>query len=135
MRLFMTALAVAGAMFGTSAMGQQQAGGDIMSRLDTNGDGKISLDEYQAFAEMRWTRMANGADKIQVVNGDARAKRVFAGITPDADGNVTHAAYIAAQPAAFKKADTNGDGSLDLAELAASFPMRRPAPPATAPAQ
>ncbi len=41
---------------------------------------------------------------------------------PDANGEVTKAAYLAAQPARFKAADTNGDGSLDTAELTASFP-------------
>jgi hypothetical protein len=51
---------------------------------------------------------------------------VFAGITPDANGNITHAAYTAAVPAKFKTADKNGDGSLSKEELLALFP----APPA-----
>ena len=49
---------------------------------------------------------------------------MLAGIAPDANGDVTKAAYLTAQPARFKAADTNGDGAFDTAELTASFPRR-----------
>ncbi len=50
----------------------------------------------------------------------------LAGIAPDANGDVSKAAYLAAQPAKFKAADTNGDGFLSEAEMMASFPRRAP---------
>ena len=99
-------------------------GQNIMERLDTDKDGKISLAEYTAFAEQRWTRIANGGDKVKPADLQGFQANALAGIAPDANGEVTKAAYLAAQPAKFKAADTNGDGFLSEAEMMATFPRR-----------
>jgi len=99
-------------------------GVNIMERLDTDKDGKISLAEYTAFAEQRWTRISQGADKVKPASLQGFQANALAGIAPDANGDVSHAAYLAAQPAKFKALDTNGDGSLSEAEFMASFPRR-----------
>ena len=108
------------------AQGPGGGGGppNFMALIDTDKDGKVSLAEYTAFSETRWGRIANGADKVKVADLQGFQANAVAGIAPDGDGNVTKAAYLAAQPAKFKAADTNGDGSLDAAELTASFPRR-----------
>jgi hypothetical protein len=103
-------------------------GVNIMERLDTDKDGKISLAEYTAFAEQRWTRIANGADSVKPADLQGFQANALAGIAPDANGSVTKAAYLAAQPAKFKAADTDGNGSLSEAEMMASLP-RRPGGP------
>lgn len=108
------------------AQGPGGGGGppNFVALIDTDKDGKISLAEYTAFSETRWGRISQGADKVKVADLQGFQANAVAGIAPDADGNVTKAAYLAAQPARFKAADTNGDGTLDAAELTASFPRR-----------
>jgi len=90
---------------------------DLMQYADTNGDGKVTPEEYAAFREGGWNYFAQGAEKVKLADLDAMAKGAFAGVEPDADGYVTKAAYLAATPARFKAADKNGDGVLDRDEL------------------
>lgn len=108
------------------AQGPGGGGGppNFMALIDTDKDGKVSAAEYTAFSEQRWGRLSQGADKVKVADLQGPQANALAGIAPDANGEVTKAAYLAAQPARFKAADTNGDGSLDQAELMASFPRR-----------
>ena len=94
---------------------------DIMGFADTDKDGKVTMAEYTAMSEQGWGFFSQGADKVKVADLDPMAKGAFAGIAPAADGTVSHAAYTAAQPAKFKAADTNGDGTLDAKELTATM--------------
>ncbi len=97
---------------------------NFMALIDTDKDGKVSLAEYTAFSTQRWDRLSQGADKVKVADLQGPRANALTGVAPDANGEVTKAAYLAAQPARFKAADTNGDGSLDTTELTASFPRR-----------
>jgi hypothetical protein len=94
---------------------------DAMQFADTNGDGKVTAEEYAAFSEQAWGYFAHGADKFKVADVDPTGKGLFASAPKDADGYVTKAAFMAAAPARFKAADKNGDGVLDAAELNASI--------------
>jgi Ca2+-binding EF-hand superfamily protein len=94
---------------------------DVMQYADTNGDGKVTTQEYTAFLGSAWDYLAQGAEKVKAADADPMVKGLIAGVTPDADGNVTKATLIAAAPAKFKAADKNGDGVLDAAELNASM--------------
>lgn len=125
-KLALLALATTGIVDKVQAQGPGGGGGppNFMAMIDTDKDGKVNLAEYTAFAEMRWGRIANGADSVKPADLQGFQANALAGIAPDAGGNVTKAAYLAAQPAKFKAADANGDGSLDQAELTASFPRR-----------
>jgi hypothetical protein len=115
MRLAMAAAALIAAMgFGSMASAQEM---DLMQFADTNTDGKVTLEEFNAFSEQGWGFFSNGAEKVKVADLDPMAKGAFVGITPDADGTVSHAAYMAASPGRFKAADKNGDGSLTKDEL------------------
>jgi len=98
---------------------------DIMQFADTNADGKVTIEEYGAMSEQGWGFFSQGAESVKVADLDPMAKSAFNGITPDASGSVTHAAYTASVPARFKAADKDGNGSLSKAELEATM-----APPA-----
>ena len=99
---------------------------DLMQFADTNTDGKVTAEEFAAFQEQGWGFLSQGAESIKLADVMPEMKAAFNGITPDANGVITHAAYTAAVPAKFKAADKNGDGSLSKEELTALFP----APPA-----
>ena len=94
---------------------------DLMQYADTDMDGKVTLTEYTAFMEQAWMYFVQGADQVKVADLDPMAKPVFSGVTPDANGVVTKAAFLAAAPGRFKAADTNGDGVLNAAELNGSM--------------
>ncbi len=100
----------------TPAMAQ-----DMMSFFDANGDGKVTAEEYAAAMDQGWGFIGGGADKVKVSEENDMQKNAFQGVTPDADGYVTKAAFIASVPARFKAADKNGDGVLDKDELTASM--------------
>jgi Ca2+-binding EF-hand superfamily protein len=114
------AAAIALAAFATPALAQQF---DPMQFADGDHDGKVTLAEYTAFLSRGWDYRTNSADKVKPADLPERAQRAFAGVPTDADGYVTKAAYLAAAPDRFRKADTNGDGTLDSAELRASMGM------------
>ena len=90
---------------------------DLMQFADPNGDGKVTPEEFAAFREGGWNYFSQGAEKVKFADLDPMTKGAFAGVTPDADGYITRAAYLAATPARFKAADKNGDGVLDREEL------------------
>lgn len=121
-KIAIAALVVAAAGFAGNAWAQDI---DLMQYADTDMDGKVTATEYASFSEQGWGFFAQGADKVKVADLDPMAKGAFIGITPDADGNVTKTAYLAAVPGRFKAADKNGDGTLDAAELNAT--MKPPA--------
>ena len=94
---------------------------DVMQYADANSDGKVTPQEYAAFLDQAWNYMTQSADKVKVADADPMAKGLISGVTPDASGVVTKAAFLAAAPAKFKTADKNGDGVLNAAELNASM--------------
>ena len=94
---------------------------DVMQYADTNGDGKVTQEEYAAFLGQAWDYLMQSAEKVKAANVDPMAKGLIAGVTPDANGEITKAAFLAAAPVKFKAADKNGDGTLDAAELNASM--------------
>jgi hypothetical protein len=110
--------AIAALVVSAGVAGQAQAQDfDLMQFADTNADGKVTAEEYTNFSEQGWGFFAQGAEQVKVADLDPMAKGAFTGITPDANGVVTHAVYTAAVPGRFKAADKNGDGTLDSAEL------------------
>lgn len=115
--LWLGAGIVAAAAASAQAPEFQQQPMDLMSLADTNGDGKVTLEEYQAFTEQGWSVVSQGADKVKVADLDDQAKLAFFGIQPDAQGDVTHKMYTDAAPARFKLFDADKNGSLSADEL------------------
>jgi hypothetical protein len=101
----------------TAAVPASAQGMDMMQFADGNNDGKVTMEEFTAFSEQGWGYFSGGADKVKLADLDPMAKPAFAGLTPDADGFVTHQAYMAGAPARFKAWDKDGDGTLSSAEL------------------
>lgn len=95
----------------------QQQPMDLMSLADANSDGKVTLEEYQAFTEQGWGFVSQGADKVKIADLDDQAKLAFFGIQPDAEGYVTHKMYTDAAPSRFKLFDADKNGSLNADEL------------------
>ena len=94
---------------------------DIFGFADTDHDGKVTPAEYTAFREGGWNYFFNGQASVKLQDANDMSKNALAGSAVDAQGNVTHEAYTAAAPELFKKADTNGDGTLSSEELIASM--------------
>lgn len=90
---------------------------DLMQFADSDGDNKVSPEEFAAFREQGWGFFAQGAAKMKVADMNPMAQGAMTGIPTDAEGNITHEAYTKAGPEKFKAADTNGDGSLSAEEL------------------
>jgi len=118
---FSKILGAAGAVFLFAAAPALAQDVDVMQYADSNGDGKVTVEEYGAFLGSAWDYLAQGAEKVKAATAEPQVKGLISGVTPDADGNVTKAALVAAAPAKFKAADKNGDGVLDSAELNASM--------------
>ena len=104
------------ALLASAAAAQEM---DLFGFADADHDGKVTQAEYATFREGGWSYLMNGQETVKVAEANDMMKGALAGSPVDAQGNVTHAAYTAASPALFKKADKNGDGSLNAEELKA----------------
>jgi uncharacterized protein (DUF2141 family) len=116
MRALYVAAGLSIALLSSQALAQQM---DLFGVADADKDGKITLTEYTIFHENGWGFFSNGAPSVKLGELPVFAKSAFAGVTPDANGDVTKEAYMAVAPAQFKEADKNGDGVLDKDEFTA----------------
>lgn len=89
----------------------QAAGDAIFARLDTDGDGRLSADELAA-AGRAWGRPGRDDQPRE-----PRSTRRFAHMDADGDGYVTRAEFDAARMARFNALDVNGNGVIDADEL------------------
>lgn len=113
-----TALFIGAAGLGGPVMAQDF---DLMQFADADQDGQVTEAEYASFREQGWAFISQGMEAVTVADLDDMMKGAFAGITPDAEGQVSKAVYLDASPVLFKAADKNGDGTLDRQELNASM--------------
>lgn len=102
---------------GTISLQEFQAAGDAMfARLDTDGDGRLSADELAA-AGRGWGHPER-AGKAEHHHGH-RSHRGLARMDTDGDGYVTRAEFDAARLARFSALDVNGNGVIDADEVPA----------------
>jgi hypothetical protein len=91
------------------AAAQVRASGDYLARIDRDGDGRVSLDEYQAWMGYAFERMDLDRDGVlspaELPGGRGRPVRL--------------SEHRDALAAAFGRQDGNHDGVLDARELAA----------------
>ena len=91
------------------ARGEVRAAGDYLARMDADGDGRVSLAEYQDWLSYAFDAMDRNRD---------------ATLTPDElpggrGKPVTRTQHRNRLAATFKRQDGNGDGFLSAKELAA----------------
>jgi len=91
------------------ALAQVHASGDYLSRMDRDGDGRISLSEYQDWLSYAFEAMDLDHDGVLAISE-----------LPGGRGApLTRAQHRARLAAAFGRQDRNHDGFLDARELAA----------------
>lgn len=102
----------------------------MLQKMDTNGDGRISLDEYVAAATARFksidTQNKGTIDAADIAASPAtiqRDEKIATAIVKHVDtsgkGYITQDDVVAAAQARFAKLDKNGDGKLTPDELTA----------------
>ncbi len=92
-----------------SAVAQVTDSGEYLKRMDTDGDGRVSLAEYLAWMSYAFDQRDRNGDGV-----------LTADELPGRRGKpVTRADHIATLTARFKKQDANGDGWLSAKELLA----------------
>jgi DNA-binding CsgD family transcriptional regulator len=90
---------------------------DLMPIADSNGDGRVTADEYQAFSRQGWEVVSEGKDQVQWAELDQMEQVTFLGIAPNAQGAITRTMYIDAIPNRFAMFDRDGDGALSSDEI------------------
>ena len=127
----------------------QKIAGFIVKRMDTDGKGFVSEDDFIAKAKQRFARMDTRGDgkltpdeltaphlhahgkSAQDQDPNVQQKRAqfaqkyFDKIDANHDGVVTQDEYIAAATAHFNKIDTNGTGQISAEQIASSPRMVR----------
>ena len=101
---------------------------DLMPIADTDGDGKVTFEEYRIFSEQGWGFATQGRDEVRLGELDRISQTAFVGITPAPGGVITRQMYIDAIPDRFRMLDRNGDGALSADELNGRA-FQGPAPP------
>lgn len=92
-----------------AALAQVQATGDYLARMDTDGDGRVSLAEYQQWMSYAFDGMDRDHDGV-----------LSADELPGGKGRpITREAHLAQLAQRFKRQDADGDGFLSANELAA----------------
>jgi len=103
------ALICAAPSFAALAAGPVTSSGDYLARMDTNGDRRVSLPEFQAWMGYAFERMDANRDGI-----------VSTAELPGGRGKaISLTEHRAALAARFSKQDRDHDGLLDARELAA----------------
>ena len=131
-------LALCAATSGCAAAAMRTAGAmrrpdpaQMLQKADTNGDGIVTRAEFTAARDRLFTRLDRNGDGYLTKDDApprlaARRKgqgsglaQAMAMLDKDGDGRVSRAEFVDGPGLIFQRADTNHDGVVDAAELAA----------------
>ncbi len=109
-----TAIAAIAGLIGMAAPALAQKKSPRFIRYDTNGDGKVDLDEAKKAASDVFDKLdVNKAGKLSFKELRGRlSHREFAAADTDKDGSLSKAEYLAVVERRFKLADKDHDGFL-----------------------
>ncbi|MBB34016.1 MAG: hypothetical protein CME88_13115 [Hirschia sp.] len=101
-----------------------------IARFDTDGDGKVSEAEVEAFKAARFAEAdANGdskvtADELHAFHEAEKARReaerraaFFARMDADGDGTLSEAEFVTIKPGRFDRMDRDDDGFIEAGEF------------------
>ncbi len=136
--VFLASAALAGLIMASGLQAQAQGKPlGLYSRMDSNGDGKVSLAEFEAAHATQLARFdanKNGTVTVSEVDaffaphlsqgGQFVQQRLATLRSADAngDGVISAEEFKTAGEAEFKAADANGDGYIEVAEVQATVP-------------
>jgi len=104
-----TLLLACSAGLSMTAQAQVNATGDYLARMDSDGDGKVSLDEYLAWMSYAFDARDRNGDGVLSADELPGGK----------SAPITREQHRQRLTATFKKQDVNRDGFLSAKELAA----------------
>lgn len=86
-----------------------------LAALDTDGDGKVSQAEFDAFLDQAFAKLdANGDDYLTVHEATVvMTPEQFAAANANGDGGLSRSEFKVQAQKDFDSADLNGDGSLN----------------------
>ena len=116
----------------SAAQAQDMPGQRLLQRIDTNGDGVISMDEMTAARERLFRNLDRNGDgvidqkeienarqaiKDRAETAQARLGNRWRRLDTNGDGKVSEQEFASSMPL-FELADRNGDGKLSADEIA-----------------
>ncbi|GHD73281.1 hypothetical protein GCM10007164_22110 [Luteimonas padinae] len=109
MRALVLGVWIALAVLPVPSDAQVMATADYLARMDGNGDGRVSLSEYQAWMSYAFDGMDRDGDGVLATHEQPGGK----------GPPLARAVHLARLAERFGRQDANGDGWLDAGELAA----------------
>lgn len=109
MRVPVLVACFAAAALPAAAAAQVMATGEYLARMDADGDGRVSLSEYQAWMSYAFDGMDRDGDGVLAAHEQPGGK----------GPPLARAVHLARLAERFGRQDANGDGWLDADELAA----------------
>jgi Ca2+-binding EF-hand superfamily protein len=105
-------LAAAAAFAAVPAFAQPLHEGHLAA-IDTNGDGSVSLEEYDAYGARAFQRIDVNGDRVLSPEELKEVQMAVEGVDSNGDGTITRQEFGQQMTADFNAADRDGNGLID----------------------